>query len=349
MKRFLIANPFGLGDALFSLASAEKIRQEHPEAFIGFIGNERTEELLRLCPILDRVYVFNRDFLKEAWKKSPLSFFGEVKKLTDTIAKDRYEVLIDFSLGREFSLVAGILGIRQRVGFDYRGRGIFLTHKKKIKGYTVLPVAQEQLNCLRQFEVIQNVSMPSVMSWRLPETSVLLKGSDPFLAVAPGGGKSWGKDATYKQWDGEKFIEVLNHLSKQNIFKCVVFLGDQGERELLEKVQKGVLGFESHLLIGEPLATVGAVLKQAQLLLCNDGGLLHFANALGTKTVSIFGPVDEKVYGPYGGQAPRRILTAPTPCRPCYQNFHFPPCAYERRCLTEISAHKVIEAIQEIL
>ena len=75
---------------------------------------------------------------------------------------------------------------------------------------------------------------------------------------------------------------------------------------------------------------------------------MHMAHALGVKTVSIFGPVDEKVYGPYGGPAPREVLTQAVPCRPCYSKFHFPPCSYERRCLTELPVETVVRALKKI-
>ena len=91
-----------------------------------------------------------------------------------------------------------------------------------------------------------------------------------------------------------------------------------------------------------------ATLLRGKLLLCNDGGLLHLGNTLGVKTVSIFGPVDEKVYGPYGNDTPHEVLAQPVPCRPCYKDFHFPPCPHERRCLEELTAEKVLDAVKKI-
>jgi ADP-heptose:LPS heptosyltransferase len=127
----------------------------------------------------------------------------------------------------------------------------------------------------------------------------------------------------------------------------VILLGDSGERKILESVQRG-LQAPYAVACGEPLGVVGAILSRSRLLLGNDGGLPHLAHSLGVRTVSLFGPVDETVYGPYGDGVPHERVTVPVPCRPCYRRFHFPPCAHERRCLTEISVQKVLESMDKI-
>ena len=43
-----------------------------------------------------------------------------------------------------------------------------------------------------------------------------------------------------------------------------------------------------------------ACLKRAQLFIGNDSGLMHMAAAAGTPTIGLFGPSDDKLYGPWG-------------------------------------------------
>jgi ADP-heptose:LPS heptosyltransferase len=127
----------------------------------------------------------------------------------------------------------------------------------------------------------------------------------------------------------------------------VLLLGDTDEQPLLEDVKKGI---SAPVLVaaGLRMEVVCALLQCCSLLLCNDGGLLHLANALGVSTVSLYGPVDETVYGPYGSGGRHEVLTQAVPCRPCYQKFHFPPCEHQRRCLDELSVEKVSAALQKI-
>ena len=252
-----------------------------------------------------------------------------------------------------------LIGIKRRIGFDFKGRGVFLTHKKKLTGYSDRPVADIQLELLDLLDanlrrLVPAGTQPPPLSIRdaaRDEAALFLEShgvfrGDKILAVAPGGGRSWGKEARFKQWDAERFAEVVNAFCAAHGQKALL-LGDESENELLQRTA-ALIKVPVTLAAGEPIEKVCALLQRSDSLLCNDGGLLHLANALGVKTVSIFGPVDEKVYGPYGGKTPHAVLTEPVPCRPCYKNFHFPPCPYERRCLGELPVQKVVAALEGI-
>ena len=83
-------------------------------------------------------------------------------------------------------------------------------------------------------------------------------------------------------------------------------------------------------------------MERAQLLLANDGGLVHLAHALHVPLVALFGPADPQVYGP----APRHPRAVPVmrkdlPCRPCYSNFRYNSACVDRECLTELPPEAV--------
>jgi len=72
------------------------------------------------------------------------------------------------------------------------------------------------------------------------------------------------------------------------------------------------------------------------------------AAALGVNTVSLFGPVDEKVYGPYPPSDRHVVLTGDAECRPCYKNFRYKECD-DRICLDSIEPAEVLEAVRSRL
>jgi len=68
------------------------------------------------------------------------------------------------------------------------------------------------------------------------------------------------------------------------------------------------------------------------------------------KIVALFGPVDEKVYGPYPPEAHRTIvLTKALPCRPCYRDFRLSGCQRNKQCLSDISVDEVFAAVVHLL
>jgi ADP-heptose:LPS heptosyltransferase len=51
------------------------------------------------------------------------------------------------------------------------------------------------------------------------------------------------------------------------------------------------------------LLACAALLERATLFVGNDSGLMHIAAASGAPTLGLFGPSDERVYGPWGPRA----------------------------------------------
>ena len=98
---------------------------------------------------------------------------------------------------------------------------------------------------------------------------------------------------------------------------------------------------------GGSLTQFGALAAFCDGVVVNDGGPLHVAAASGAKTVSIFGSVDEKVYGPYP-QGFHKVVTKDLACRPCYRQFRRARCEHIS-CLNLITVDEVLKEIEEIL
>ena len=63
-------------------------------------------------------------------------------------------------------------------------------------------------------------------------------------------------------------------------------------------------------LVGKiDLLTAYACLKRARLFVGNDSGLMHLSAAAGAPTLGLFGPSDDRLYGPWGPNA--RALRGP--------------------------------------
>ena len=353
MNRILFVNPFGIGDVLFTMPLVEAVRRAHPQAYIGFLCNERTAALVRLNPAIDQTLLFHRDHFRDLWRKNPFAFYSQMFSFWRSVREGRYDTLIDLSLGREFSFFAWCIGIPVRVGLDFKGRGIFLNHKRRLVAYEGKAVAQTQGELLELLGgSSQNLPYPTL---NIPEHSQhtvekLLRAQgimahDKLLAIAPGGGKSWGPNARYKQWDPSRFAEVAGQLKTREL--KIVVIGDREEAELVKQVARLVPG-TAPAITELPLEDTAALLKRCHLLLANDGGLAHLANFLGVKVAAIYGPVDAMAYGPFRKDVASIAITQAVPCRPCYQRFVFPPCRHERQCLEALSVETVLEAVKKI-
>jgi ADP-heptose:LPS heptosyltransferase len=271
------------------------------------------------------------------------------------IKKEGFDICLDFSLDHRYSLFAKLMGIGKRVGFNYKGRGRFLTRLFDIDGYHSKHVVDYYLELLKFIDVpVKDRQMLLAVS---PENetraknlfaSVGIEEKDLVIGIAPGAGGSWGKDAAYKHWPALKFAQLANRLI-DNFGAKIVILGDESERQIAEVMVHAMRNKPIDLTGRTGLDILPAVIKNCNLLITNDGGPMHIAVALGVKSVSIFGPVSELVYGPYPGKWTHIVLKWDMLCRPCYKNFRLPVCDKDKQCLRAISVDSVFNAAVRLL
>lgn len=354
MERILFINPFGIGDILFTTPLIAALKKKYPQSRIGYWCNARVEGLLRGDPFLADIFPLSRGDLKRMWRVSGVDavrrFFGLVK----AIRRHRFEVVFDFSLDYRYSLLCALLGIRRRIGFDYRGRGKFLTDRMPLAGYQDKHMVEYYLDLLKLAGIPFEKPLLHLFvseAARQKAQHLLSRAGVGFerklIGISGGAGASWGKNAGMKHWPAVKFAQLADALHNR-LGVQVVLLGDRTERPIAEVITKMTVSAPVDLVGKTQLSEFAAVLTHLDLLVTNDGGPLHMASALGLKTVSIFGPVSELVYGPYPASADHRVITSTLECRPCYQNFRMPLCGREQECIRSIGVNEVFEAIQEV-
>ena len=355
--RILIVNPFGIGDVLFSTPLIRAVHHAFPTSRIGYLCNRRTERILRENPFLDDVFVYEKDEMVNLWRRSWWRGLRHLGGLVRQLRQARFHLVIDLSLGERYSFILKSLGVPRLVGFNYRGRGKFLTESFPIEGYHGDHVVEYYRKLLRFLGIrLTDASLDLPVAYAdacwADQYLAELGAADGGLLVGmvPAGGVSWGVDAPFRRWSFEGFAAVGDALIERYGARVLLF-GEASDKPLCATVA----GFMKHPVIdlsGETtLGQFVSLLGWMDLVICNDGGPLHLAVSQGVKTVSVFGPVDPNVYGPYGASAGRHrvIYREGLPCRPCYHQFKLPPCPYERACLTTIAPEEVLAACEEAL
>ena len=101
-------------------------------------------------------------------------------------------------------------------------------------------------------------------------------GEEPFAILAPGGHSS-------RRWPARKFAQLARRLAGE-LGLHVLIEGSPGERGLLEKVAQQA-GEGRIVAAADPLPVFAALLERACLLVANNSGSIHLAEAAGTPTV----------------------------------------------------------------
>ncbi|MDD5438882.1 MAG: glycosyltransferase family 9 protein, partial [Candidatus Omnitrophica bacterium] len=346
-------NPFGIGDVVFSTPLIRGLRASFPEARITYISNRRVAPVLKNDPCLDGVIVFEKDEFRALIRRSRFAFLKSAALFFRDIKKLHADLLIDLSLNYQASLCGNILGIPVRVGYNYRNRGRFLTHRLELKGFEGKHVVFHYLDLLRLIGISAEDPVPFIHT--APKTD---EWADRFLkergldrtilvGIVPGGGLSWGESARYRRWPVANFAHVTDKLI-HTFGDTIILFGDAKEEKLCANMQdlmkKTVINMGGRTSINEFMSLV----KRCAFIVCNEGGPLHLAVALGVPTVSLFGPVDETVYGPVARHKEHHIIvTDRTKCAPCYSRFKHEKCELVH-CLNQITVDKVFNAAREL-
>ncbi len=353
LKKILIINPYGIGDVLFTTPIIRNLRMAYPKAFIAYLANGRTADFLGANRDLNKVFVYDRDLFVKAYRQNPLTFWQKWLGLIHDIRRERFEVVFDLSLNSTFGFLAWAGAIKKRIGYNYRGRGNFLNYAIALTGFEDKHVVDYFLDLLKFVEVPVmdrhlSLSIPAADIQWAREWLVKNKVDDakPLVAVFPGGGASWGSQARYRLWGAANYAHLVDKII-DNFDAAIILLGDPKDEDLCREVARTARS-QVHVAVGQTsLWGLAALFKQCRTAVINDAGSVHMAVAVGLKAVSIYGPVDPNVYGPY---PPEEHLTVGKglPCQPCYRRFRMPACSHIS-CLQDLSVDEVYRKVQGIL
>lgn len=158
----------------------------------------------------------------------------------------------------------------------------------------------------------------------------------PIISVHAGAGN------IHKQWTTEGFGEVTDWLTSKGF--QVIFVGSDRDlkkiRAILRRLTHKAYNLGGALSLGELMA----IFYMSSLFLGNDSGPMHLAAAMGTPVVGLFGPVDERRWGPLSHNS--MILRGKKVCEDCRKKRK--DC-HDFPCITSLKPDKVKRAISELL
>ena len=355
MKKILIINPFGIGDVLFTAPLIKAIKDNFPNSFIGYWCNEKMRSILEKNPDINIIFAFSRGDFKKIFAQAKFKAIGFFLKLLKKIKKEKFDLAFDLSLDRRYTFFLRLLGILRVIGFDYKNRGRLLTDKIQIDYFRDKHVIEYHLELLKFINIKPTQVRPEPPFLKNKKNNakdllerVGLSDRDLIIGIAPGAGISWGKNASFKHWSAIKYAQLSDRLINELRAK-VLLLGDEQEEYIANTILKNMRNNPAVLVGKTSLEDLVYVIGNLNLLITNDGGPLHLGVASGIKTVSIFGPVDERVYGPYPITDMHIVIKKDIKCRPCYKNFRFSGCSNNRRCLDDITVDEVYSAVKELI
>ena len=169
----------------------------------------------------------------------------------------------------------------------------------------------------------------------------------PLVILHPGSGDHFPG----RRWPAERFGELMSVLATEGSCQLLI-TGSADERQLCARAAKAAMSTTTTAITDlSGQLTIEALidlLTGAALLVTNDTGPLHLADALGTPTVGLFGPNTPHRYGPR--RAGSVALHADLPCSPCLDDRHMKHSSCRHyACMTSLAVDDVAGACRAIL
>lgn len=258
-----------IGDAVLSSGLIKMLADQIPNARFTIVAGPLAAPLFAHVPGLDRVIVMEKGKGKGHWFK----LWSQVRH-------------------KKWGLVVDLRGSATALFLRRDKRAIW----KKTPGEIVHKVVESARVLKLEGEP------PAPYLYITPEVEALadelLGDGGPILAVGPAA--NW----IGKVWPIERFAQTAAQLLDKDgplAGGRLVILGGPADTRMVEELRMASARGRTIDLTGKvDLLTAYACLKRASLFIGNDSGLMHIAAAAGCPTVGLFGPSDERRYGPWG-------------------------------------------------
>jgi heptosyltransferase I len=314
IQRILIVRLSAMGDVLHTLPAVRAMREALPQAFIGWLIEERWAELLcapgaarRGCrssarPFVDEVHTVNL----KGWRNSLFSISTAqwIATVWNDVRGAHYDIAVDLQGAMRSAIVARYSGARVVYGASEAREApasLWYTRKAVARGRHVI---EQNLSVAEA--VLQSMGAP--IPWKpfaggipcdLPrypaaeqriEQRLAERGICDFAILNPGAG--WGA----KRWPAERYGEVARKLAVQGL-RSILNYGP-GEEELVRAAEAASAG--TAVAMNCTITELIALTRRARMFIGGDTGPLHLAAALRVPVVAIYGPTDPVRNGPYG-------------------------------------------------
>ena len=294
----------GIGDALMATPMVKLLKEKNPQAKIDiacmFNG---VEYVFKNSPYVNRIY--------------RLSLYKENKAVglrqLLSLRKENYDisVLAFPAYRREYHLIQGLVGAKKRTAHRFN-KGYW--SEFNFLNTDLISVDENEHNLINNLNLLKavNINWQEEIKKEDLKYDLILDQKDTdfgknyiqnlnwdsksITAVHPGSIRS--RAGILKRWSIERYAQLVKHLIKEKKQKVLIFVGPD-EIDLGTKLCCLINDKRNSQLINMKFNQAVGVLSQVNLLIGNDNGFAHLANALNIKTIILFGPTNIEWCSPY--------------------------------------------------
>ena len=341
LRSILIVKPCCLGDVLLTTPLVAAIRAAYPAAQLTYAVGPWARPMVAGSAHINATLT-----LPDRWT------CGSLLATARVLRRRHFDIVFVPDRSPLLTLLTWLAGIPVRVGLDSAGRGFAYTHRAPVP--SIVMHEADQYNLLahvaglpdppRRLFFFPSAEQEQAAAAIVAEHRI---GDRPLVVLHPGGGQNPGMTLPRKRWFAERWAGVAAELIRTSAARIII-VGGPGDGAAVEAVNRAMPEPAVALVRQWDWGVLGALLRQSDLFLGHDTGMMHVATAVGTPTVAVFGPSDPQIYGPYGEQAV--YVWRPTYESPCfYEGIAMPDCPCAMQCMRNVEVGDVLQAACRLL
>ncbi len=328
-QRILLIQLRAIGDVLLTTPAVRAVKQRFPDAEIDFVANTIPAESLHNNPNIHEIIPY-------PYKKNDI--IGALKYYYK-IYRNNYDIVIDFLGTPATAQMTYFSRAPVRIGYELPGRRFAYNYRK--------PTARADIyNALAKMSLLEPLGITNPD----PYPEIFISENDRDWADRLFREKGWDAAKQViamapaaknpaRQWLLEYFAKVGSVLQSRGY--SVILLWGPGEegtvRSVADRMQPS-----GQLSPRTTLMQLAAIMERCSLLVCNCGGTKHFAVAVGTPTIAVYGASIPEAWTP--PDDPLHVcLQADLDCLHCSLR----ECD-DMSCMKDVTPEIMIEAIENM-
>ncbi|MBN2135984.1 MAG: glycosyltransferase family 9 protein [Acidobacteria bacterium] len=351
IKKILIFRTDRMGDLIMTLPAMKQLREYYKDSEIVLVSGIWNEEIIKRTSFQDSVLFWNPSWISRG--EGSHSFINLCLKAWK-LRKSGFDLAVDFTSDVRINILMFLSGAKRRVGYYDGGGGALLTEVIEEKNGHRVEQNLSLVSKLVDMDIKNQISLEGLIDVDDKECEKLkiqlfadnkINSAKGYIIVHPWGGRP------VKTWNISGYRELLSKLIAEKK-KTVIITGGKGESSFIEEICNGIDGVIN--LAGKlNLAELICLIKGSALFISPDTGPMHLAVALGTKSITLFGPSDIKKYAPYGYESKHHVITAAgMDCLYCNKIRKPPKRCFTKgvaKCMLAIKSEEVFNTAKKIL
>ena len=260
MKILVISSNL-IGDTILSTGVISFFSKKNPEAKFTFVIGPTAKPIFKNLKSIERIITISKKKYHKHWLDIIYNCYGK-----------KWDIIIDF----RSSLLPYFLKHKKKFIFKKKPN---VNHVKQLSDHFGCDCSELFIETSKkEQEIAQNY------------ISNKLK----YFVIFPGG--NW----IPKIWSVDNYNKLLIKILSQNDNVKFILVGSKLEEKLYyNEIVRNIDSKNIINLFGASLTQTAAYMKKSKLFIGNDSGLAHMASATKLNSLILFGPTNDKIYGPF--------------------------------------------------